>query len=86
MNKLGGFRREEKRTMAKRENFTKSTSTAHVAPTKSERQAITDELIRARAYAIYQARGGQPGAELEDWLTAKTELEREFGKPQSASA
>jgi hypothetical protein len=36
--------------------------------------AITDDAIRARAYQLYEARGGQPGAELHDWLRAEQEL------------
>lgn len=33
-----------------------------------------EEEIRQRAYEIYQARGGAPGRELEDWLQAEREL------------
>ena len=34
----------------------------------------TDEQIRARAYAIFQERGCQPGHEMDDWLQAEYEL------------
>jgi hypothetical protein len=34
----------------------------------------TDQAIRNRAYQLYEARGGEPGAELDDWLRAEREL------------
>ncbi|HTS18588.1 MAG TPA: DUF2934 domain-containing protein [Verrucomicrobiae bacterium] len=34
----------------------------------------TEEQIRARAYQIYLARGGQPGHDTDDWLQAEYEL------------
>lgn len=37
------------------------------------------EEIRLRAYALYEARGGQPDQELADWIQAENEvLERAF--------
>jgi hypothetical protein len=36
-----------------------------------------EEEIRRRAYEIYLERGEQPGRELDDWLQAESELERE---------
>jgi hypothetical protein len=35
----------------------------------------TLEQIRQRAQAIYRARGGGPGRELDDWLQAERELQ-----------
>ena len=35
---------------------------------------IRREDIAERAYAIYEQRGGFPGAELDDWLQAEQEL------------
>jgi hypothetical protein len=35
--------------------------------------AVEDE-IRRRAYELYEARGGEDGHELEDWLQAKAEI------------
>ncbi|HET6147725.1 MAG TPA: DUF2934 domain-containing protein [Polyangia bacterium] len=32
------------------------------------------EEIAKRSYEIYLARGGQPGHEVEDWLSAEAEL------------
>jgi len=35
------------------------------------------ERINQRAHAIYQARGGQNGRDLEDWLRAEREIDSE---------
>ena len=46
-----------------------------------------DEEIRRRAYEIYRERGEQPGRELDDWLQAERELERQmFLNPARGSA
>ena len=34
------------------------------------------DLIRKYAYQIFEARGRQPGHELEDWLQAEREIKR----------
>jgi hypothetical protein len=34
------------------------------------------DLIRKHAYQIFEARGRQPGHELEDWLQAEREIKR----------
>jgi hypothetical protein len=34
------------------------------------------DAIRARAYELYLARGGEPGREMEDWARAEEELTR----------
>ena len=45
------------------------------------------EEIRRRAYEIYRECGEQPGRELDDWLQAERELEREmFLNPERGSA
>jgi DUF2934 family protein len=33
-----------------------------------------EEAIRERAYELFEARGGQDGYELEDWLRAEEEI------------
>ncbi len=33
-----------------------------------------EEEIRERAYELFEARGGQDGYELEDWLRAEEEI------------
>ena len=35
-------------------------------------------LIQKRAYEIYEARGGEPGREMEDWLKAENEVKSHF--------
>lgn len=37
-----------------------------------------DDQIRQRAYEIFQARGGEPGHGLDDWLHAERELKEEL--------
>lgn len=44
----------------------------HEEPTWSEPRS--DEEIASRAYEIYQARGGEHGKALDDWLQAEAEL------------
>jgi len=34
--------------------------------------------IRERAHQLFEARGGQPGHELDDWLQAEREIKRRF--------
>ena len=48
-------------------------------PAREERQpnraALTEEAIAERAYALYLARGGEDGHDVEDWLQAERELQ-----------
>jgi len=37
------------------------------------------ELIRKRAYEFFEARGREPGHDLEDWLRAELEIKRRLG-------
>ena len=46
-------------------------------PGVNDASAATDEAIAARAYELYQARGGTHGADMDDWLQAERELRRE---------
>jgi len=41
---------------------------------KPKSQPPTPEQIQKRAYEIFEARGGAPGHDLEDWLQAEREL------------
>ena len=43
------------------------------ATVTSEPQELEDR-IRVRAYELYQARGGENGHDLEDWLRAEEEV------------
>jgi hypothetical protein len=35
---------------------------------------ISEEMIRARAYDLYEIRGRQPGQDEQDWLRAEQEI------------
>ncbi len=56
-----------------------STTTAKPQETEAPPNVLapTDEEIRRRAHEIYEARGGAPGQELEDWLLAELQLKGE---------
>jgi hypothetical protein len=41
---------------------------------RQPRPVPTEEEVRALAYQLFQARGGEPGHELEDWIQAEREL------------
>ncbi len=44
---------------------------------------LTEEIIRVRAYRLYEQRGCEHGHDLEDWLQAEAEV---FGKKPAATA
>jgi hypothetical protein len=46
---------------------------------ESETNSAIQDLIRHRAYELYEARGRQPGRDLEDWLQAEREIGRHLG-------
>jgi hypothetical protein len=46
-------------------------------PEHEQTNAITEEEISQRAYALYLARGGTEGSALDDWLQAERELRNE---------
>lgn len=39
-----------------------------------QKEVVTEDDIRVRAYALWQRQGCPPGRELEHWLMAKEEL------------
>ena len=39
------------------------------------------DLIRKRAYQLFEARGRQQGHELDDWLQAEREIKHHLGFP-----
>jgi hypothetical protein len=39
------------------------------------------DRIAARAYEIYEARGGTHGQDFDDWLQAEQQIDNEFGRP-----
>ena len=44
---------------------------------------VTEEIIRKRAYQLFEQRGYEPGHELDDWLQAEAEV---MGKKPSPRA
>jgi hypothetical protein len=49
-------------------------STFYGADTRGCPVERLSELIRTRAYQLFEARGGHPGHEVDDWLQAEVEL------------
>ena len=49
--------------------------------TSAESQQSVENLVRRRAYELFEARGRQPGREAEDWLEAEREVKRHLGIP-----
>jgi Protein of unknown function (DUF2934) len=45
-------------------------------------QELTEEIIRMRAYQLFEQRGGRHGSDLDDWLQAEAEV---MGKKPSPS-
>ena len=45
----------------------------------------TEELIRVRAYQLYEERGYENGHDLDDWLRAETEIARKKPSAQAES-
>ncbi len=46
-------------------------------------QELTEEIIRMRAYQLFEERGCEHGHDMDDWLQAETEV---MGKKPSVSA
>jgi DUF2934 family protein len=44
---------------------------------KPNGDVVADDLISKRAYEIYEARGGQHGADFDDWLEAERQIKQE---------
>ncbi len=43
-----------------------------------------EQAIREAAYALFEARGSEPGHELDDWLRAEAQLQRANGELASS--
>jgi len=46
-------------------------------------QELTEEIIRLRAYELFEQRGGRHGYDMDDWLQAEAEV---MGKKRVPSA
>lgn len=47
-------------------------------------EAISEQAIRERAYALYEARGREEGHAAEDWVQAESELFGEVHRQEAA--
>lgn len=48
--------------------------TTQLVPAEDRDPVKTGEQVRTRAYELFEARGGEAGHELEDWLRAEEEV------------
>jgi hypothetical protein len=53
---------------------TATTTRARTTKERTPNGGVDKDAIARRAYEIFQARGGQHGYEIEDWLQAEREL------------
>jgi hypothetical protein len=53
---------------------------AQETTTLPQTQVNLEELIRFRAYQLFEQRGGNHGYDLEDWLRAEHELTRRLAQ------
>jgi Protein of unknown function (DUF2934) len=60
----------------------KTVSDSTAKPNKGSLE-LPEELIRARAYQLYEERGCEDGHDLDDWLQAEVEIR---GKKPAAAA
>jgi hypothetical protein len=67
-----------KRDRPKSSNTKKAASTSEVARVTTQTIDI-QQAIRARAYELYQQRGGGHGQDCEDWFRAESEVLSHFG-------
>ena len=63
-----------KATRRKRATTPSASEATTPAPVSETRPLVTHEMIAARAYQLYVARGGQHGHAAEDWARAEREL------------
>ena len=54
-----------------------------IAKTEQGSLELTEELIRVRAYHLYEKRNCEHGHDVEDWLQAEAEI---FGKKPATTA
>jgi hypothetical protein len=57
-----------------------SLSASSATSTSADSARDHDEEIRRRAYEIYEARGGAPGSDVDDWCAAEREVRASRGQ------
>jgi Protein of unknown function (DUF2934) len=50
----------------------------------SDHEGVQEEIIRLRAYELYEERGRHDGHQLEDWIQAEQEIRDKFGLRKAA--
>ena len=56
---------------------TKGSSSEHSRQASKDVVGVASpDAVAVRAYELFQARGGEPGRDLDDWLRAEHELQR----------
>ena len=61
--------------MKRGQHMSQETETTHPSLEHPQpNDAPTAEEVARRAYELYEARGSEPGADLDDWLQAEHEL------------
>jgi hypothetical protein len=63
-------RREQTEELSMRDQMNEGTS-------MSRAHAPAEDDVARRAYALYEARGGEHGHDLDDWLTAETDVRQQ---------
>ena len=59
-------------------------TTQATGPTAGQEQPSRLSRISQRAHEIYEARGGQDGRDLDDWLQAEREIDAEIEAERAA--
>ena len=75
------LKRDQRIDMAKNSNqpVSKSSALHYGADTSGCPVECVPDLIRKRAYQLFEERGCQPGHELDDWLQAERETNQHLG-------
>jgi hypothetical protein len=60
--------------MTQKQHFEKNRTRKHLIQTPAVKSGGIEEMIRLRAYEIYEARGAEPGDPESDWYRAEAEI------------
>ena len=71
-------------TRSRKPKAAETTATPVATETRKVVPINLEEEIRQRAYELYLERGGVPGNEQEDWITAEREIRSRYQTAQSA--
>ena len=76
-------RKQSNSTTTARTTTTTRKKTSTSASTRTKKMTLVnpseiDNMIREKAYQLYEKRGGSHGADFEDWLRAEQEVKKEL--------